>query len=550
MATTGLNPDKIPRQIVVNKYLKCFPKPLLEDLVNGRWLPIVGAGMSKNAVLASGETMPLWKELGEKLAEEIPHFEYESPIDAISAFDYEFRRPRLIEKMHELLHIDEAAPGDAHQAFCDLPFDIVSTTNFDFLLERRYEHASQPCTPIVNEDQLSVNLHDTSVALLKIHGDLNHPNRMIATEEDYDAFLERFPVLATYLANLLITRTPVLVGYSLGDPDLRQLWQVVGDRLGTSRRLAYALCVGASPAEMARFERRGVKALNLSSSKRNAGEVLFETFQELKQYWMENIIAESQVKEEEQLRELRLPVDFATRLCLFVLPFSAQAFYRENVFPNVRDVGLVPVTPDDVISPGRNVFATIESLIGRASLVVIDASSKFTMAEARRLFAYERSVKLVVVIQEGASIPFDLAELHLLRRPDLTSVDMESFLKGFVARIKDTFNELAPQLDEERHRLLDSKEYRAAVISAITHLETALRRRLDVIERNDRGFVSVTNMINIAKRRELLGKFAVDQVLQWIELRNQVVHSKFTVSQAMAKRIVHGVDEITRELLR
>ncbi len=67
-------------------------------------------------------------------------------------------------------------------------------------------------------------------------------------------------------------------------------------------------------------------------------------------------------------------------------------------------------------------------------------------------------------------------------------------------------------------------------------------------ETRDRGFVSVTNMINIAKRRELLGKFAVDQVLRWLEIRNQVVHSDTPVDRNMASEIVNGVDEISGTL--
>ena len=42
--------------------------------------------------------------------------------------------------------------------------------------------------------------------------DLNHPGRLVAAETDYDRFLHSFPLLATYLANLLITRMAVLVG--------------------------------------------------------------------------------------------------------------------------------------------------------------------------------------------------------------------------------------------------------------------------------------------------------------------------------------------------
>ncbi len=548
------------------KYLKKFPPPLLDDLVCGRWLPIVGAGMSKNAVLAAGNTMPLWQELGEKLAEEIQGFEYESPIDAISAFDHEFRRPKLIEKLTELLHIYDAKPGDAHRTFCDVPFDIVCTTNFDFFLERQYELTPRPCTSLVEEDQLSVNLQGSSIALLKLHGDLNHPNRLVVTEEDYDAFLERYPVLATYLANLLITRTPVLIGYSMSDPDFRQLWQIVEERLGKARRLAYALCVGVSSTEVARFHRRGVKVINLSKNRKRSGQVLSETFDELNKYWQEKNPIGSQLKEEESPEQFTLQKKAVTRLCFFAIPLSARPFYLANVFPLVEEVGLAPITADPNTSPGGNIFATIDALVSRASLIVVDTSSEYAVAEARRTIAREKPVKVLVVAQEGTSTPFDMTGMEILYRPDLTSRDVGKFLDEFLVRLTATLEEIQPKLADERHRslqseeiqpklagerhrLLKSNEYRAAVISAITHLETVLRRRLDVAETTDRGFVSVTNMINIAKRRELLGKFAVDQVLRWLEMRNQVVHSDISVSPTMAKRIVHGVDEITRELL-
>jgi hypothetical protein len=44
------------------KYLQHFPKPLLDDLVAGRWLPVLGAGMSMNATLPPGAKMPLWPD--------------------------------------------------------------------------------------------------------------------------------------------------------------------------------------------------------------------------------------------------------------------------------------------------------------------------------------------------------------------------------------------------------------------------------------------------------------------------------------------------------
>ena len=197
------------------KYIDAFPKPLLDDLVAGKWLPIVGAGFSRNAILPPKKQMPLWQELGKLVGKELGDYEPSNPIDALSAYEYEYKRPKLIELLFKLLLVDDARPGDAHKSFCQMQFDLVCTTNFDFLLEKQYELTPRHCTPLVDEDQLSVNLSDAGVALLKLHGDLHHPTRLIATENDYDLFLNKYPLLATYIANLLITRTAVLSWFSV-----------------------------------------------------------------------------------------------------------------------------------------------------------------------------------------------------------------------------------------------------------------------------------------------------------------------------------------------
>jgi hypothetical protein len=304
-----------------------------------------GAGMSLNAIVPAGNKMPLWAGLGKALADELPDFSSNGTLDSISAYEHEFGRARLIERLSDILLIKEAQPGNTHKEFCTLPFDIVCTTNFDFLLERQYDLTPRYVYPVVDEDQLSINATgNAGTLLLKLHGDLRHPTRLVVTEADYDGFLAKFPLLATYLANQLITKTAVFIGYSLDDPDFRQIWHIVSDRLGRSRRMAYTISVNASNADMARFERRGVKAINLPGSRDQYGEILAGAFRELREYMRENVIGVSKVTEEKPLRELLLPRDAANRLCFFSLPLDLLPFYRERVFPVVEEAGFVPVT--------------------------------------------------------------------------------------------------------------------------------------------------------------------------------------------------------------
>ena len=527
------------------KYIKYFPKPLLDDLVEGRWLPVVGAGLSKNAVLPLGKNLPLWNELGELVAEDIPNYTNFNVLDTVSAYEHEFGRPKLIEKLSELLFTNEAGPGNVHRAFCLIPFDVVCTTNFDFLLERQYELTPRPCTPVVDEEQLSVRISPTGTSLLKLHGDLNHPKRLVVTEEDYDGFLSRYPLMATHISNYLITRTAVLIGFSLDDPDFRQLWQVVGDRLGKSRRKAYAISVGSKDVEVARFNRRGVRVISLPGSKTKYSEILEAAFEELRDYWRIHIVANSHVTEEGPLRELSLPSNSATRLCFFALPLSVLPFYRDRVFPMVRELGLIPVTADDVISPGENYLAKIDALIARVSLIVVDVSSDFTLAEVRMAIARNALEKLIIITEEKSKLPFDLQKYQLIHRPEIASIEMTPFIETLRTWLTKVAVDLKPSLAHEPKRLLQAKEYRAAVIAAITYLEISLKESINFPQTFPQKTPSVRELLNIAQKKELLGKYEVNQILDWLHVRNSVVHGDTKVVAKKARQIVDGVFEIT-----
>ena len=107
---------------------------------------------------------------GHGTGSELADFSPTSTLDTISAYQHEFGRARLIERLSDLLFIKEAQPGNAHKEFCTIPFDIVCTTNFDFLLERQYDLTPRYVYPVVDEEQLSINVGNAGTLLLKLHG--------------------------------------------------------------------------------------------------------------------------------------------------------------------------------------------------------------------------------------------------------------------------------------------------------------------------------------------------------------------------------------------
>jgi hypothetical protein len=541
---------------VSSTYLQHFPKPLLDDLVNGRWLPVIGAGMSLNAELPPPAKMPLWSDLSDQFAKELLDYTPTGVLDAISAYEHEFGRARLIERLADMLHLNRARPGRAHREFCTLPFDIVCTTNFDFLLEKEYDRERQDnrsIHPVVDEDQLSINVGAAGTLLLKLHGDIRHPKRLVVTESDYDGFLANYPLIATYLANQLITKTAVFVGYSLDDPDFRQIWQVVLSRLGKTRRMAYAIVVNARQGDTARFERRGVKVVSLPGPKEKYGDILADAFAELREYRRDNAAATLKPADEKPLEQLLLPRDAATRLCFFSVPIDLLPFYRERVFPIAEEIGFVPVAESDVINIGDSIAAKIDTLIDRSAAMVADIGAPKTRADYSWAVsmmheashrAARRPLRIITVLA-GALEGDIMREYLVVTRPfDLTGPSSDWFVEMLKRHLEQAARDIGLTQNDEPRRLFDNKEYRAAVISAMTLLEILLRKRQDgkSLEKVRRT-VSFRELVTKATDEDLQ-PLSRDDLLNWSKLRNEVVHSARAVSEPEAKAVVEGVELI------
>jgi hypothetical protein len=167
-----------------------IPKPLKEDIVACRCLPIIGSGFSRNGKSPEG-IMPNWSDVGIYFAKKLPkgYGPYANPLDSISIYTDEYSRASTIENLKSILHLDTVSPGEVHNAFASLPFDTIVTTNYDQLLEKAYENMGRKCVVIADEREFSsANLNfgtsDTTL-ILKIHGDFDHVGKMVITEDDF-----------------------------------------------------------------------------------------------------------------------------------------------------------------------------------------------------------------------------------------------------------------------------------------------------------------------------------------------------------------------------
>ncbi len=500
--------------------------------------------------------MPLWDDVGKILHRDLPDHSYTNALDIISAYAHAHSKVRLIERMHEILLVEEARPGPAHAAFCDLPFDVVVTTNFDFLLEKQYERKSRSCTPILSEDQLAIDTGSAvreiapRVSLVKMHGDLNHPSSMVVTEEDYDDFINRNPLLCTYIGNLLISRTVVLIGYSLDDTDLRQVWKIVTNRLGSLRRPAYAIMVDADLPTVSRYERRGIKVINIPGEKEKYGSILANVFSQIREHWEKNSVTAPSVLRERSAAEIEISTkDGRTNICFVSSPRNFNAYIRDVLFPEISSFGFVPTQAEDVVSPSENVGATIQSLIAKSAiaLFVIGTDggewSRYEVSLAlRRLTA--RNV--LVLQQSGAPPLWDHAEISNIQLDKDFLRDPKTLVDVVRKWLFERSVENRQAMHSEPQRLFSAKEYRASLISSASLIEYAIRNKLAAAEYEVDTRAPFYRLIELALKKGIIDDKQFSKLREIVVRRNEAVHAQVSVTKTQARDALEMLRDLER----
>jgi hypothetical protein len=434
---------------------------------------VIGAGLSACATLDDGRSPPLWNDLGTEIAADL-EVPASDPIDVLSAYAATYRRPRLVERLGELLLVDEVQTSPAHRAFAQLPFDMVVTTNVDFLLERAYSEQRRPCVPMLGESQLAIPRRSAATHLLKFHGDLNHPDQLVVTEEDYDGFLDRNPLLATFLASAFLSHEPVLIGYSLSDADLREILALLRERLGRMTRAVWAILPTDPGSDTARFERRGVHpvVLDPTAADDQRPAVLAEFFRQLRQSWEDDVAPLLDARSDAATAELHRRARIAPQLALFVASRSMLALYRDFVFSSVPGSGFIPLGVDDVAARDRRVTPmAIDMALTKAAVVVYDTARgnpvPLDYAVARR-----GGLPMVVVSgdrdEERVLLP---AGKGLLDRPTDMSVWEDGFVPALVGQLAAFRPPVVPALADVEAQ----GDPRQVLLTALALLEAQLR---------------------------------------------------------------------------
>ncbi len=229
---------------------------LKEAKDNNRLVLFVGAGISRN----SG--MPSWDETIDKIATKLPSIN--KPYDSlkIPQFYYNSRgKKEYTQLMRDIfLYGENLKTNSLHKKIIEFKAETIITTNYDHLIELASEENAEVRYVISKDSDLPYKVG--SRELIKMHGDFENDN-FVLKEDDYLHYSSNFKLIETYIKSIIGSNVVLFVGYSLNDPDVKQIISWVKEILKDDFQRAYLVLTGKENNEVEKeyFRNLGVNVI-------------------------------------------------------------------------------------------------------------------------------------------------------------------------------------------------------------------------------------------------------------------------------------------------
>jgi len=213
----------------------------------------VGAGVSY-----SEAQLPSGMELAKQLVQELGGSEEISTLAAAaSRFEEERDRVELFNKVREILrfkgNITDEIICPSYKLLARLPLNTIITTNFDDLIERSFAHERVDLRAY-SRNKLLADFIPNQRKLLKIHGDFTcAADEIVLTEDDYSNYAKNFSLFCGKLNYIFETDVVVFVGYSLEDPNFKNIYESVFAKLSNLKLKSYAVVKSELPKSVRNF---------------------------------------------------------------------------------------------------------------------------------------------------------------------------------------------------------------------------------------------------------------------------------------------------------
>ena len=267
-----------------------WPPALVSDIARRRCVIVLGAGISRNSTNPSGRRPKTWEAfLGDAAQSFSPRKhvkELLSRNDYLTACEVIKRklgRDVFIGMLRDEFLTPGYQPAPIHDHIFALDSRIVATPNFDKIYETR-ANASANGTIVLKhhyDPDVADIIREDGRLILKIHGSIDSPDRMIFTRSEYAKARSEYRSFYQILDSLAMTHTFLFLGCGTNDPDLKLLFEDVFFRHPHSRKHAMALPRGSLHNDVAKIVEETMNLRIITYSSASNHQELTVSLQEL-----------------------------------------------------------------------------------------------------------------------------------------------------------------------------------------------------------------------------------------------------------------------------
>jgi hypothetical protein len=240
-----------------------FSDALVEQIARGSCTLVLGSGLSEAAGLPGRATLMA------KLAAELGAPASLPPLEIAQLYQTKLGRQAVLQKVIEALDISsvDVTCFPYLARLVQLPIQTWITTNYDQLLEAALQRARRRFQRVVRDQDLPY-INADQLTLVKIHGDIGQPDSLIVTNEDFNTYFRRYPLVKSQLSYLLVQTTLFFIGFDANDPAFRQLRDEICFDLKEHHRRAYALLPTADEWTIESLNAQQIDTLTLDTDYR------------------------------------------------------------------------------------------------------------------------------------------------------------------------------------------------------------------------------------------------------------------------------------------
>lgn len=213
-----------------------FLKQFSQQALDGRISLFLGAGGSCDAGYPNWADLfaPFAKELGTPIDESTDYYRL------AQYYSNAFGQPELRKRINERINRNDFQ-SPLLEELIDVGFTNIWTTNFDETIESNYKKRNILINKVFRDSDFSNIDISKRINVIKMNGDITNPEGIVATQSDYERYVDTHRIMLMFFKRELISSTFLFVGYSFMDHLVLDCISEIERYLGQSTTYHYTI---------------------------------------------------------------------------------------------------------------------------------------------------------------------------------------------------------------------------------------------------------------------------------------------------------------------